>query len=217
MDSKTDKPSKPMRRRGRPVDNDQQSLKGDILAIAERMFAEQGYAAVSIRQIAEAAGVNPALVHYYFGSKHALLQAVAVHALKPFMDALATLRESPAAPVQEVVRLLFEMAAEHPNIPRLLTREVLLPGGEMYDYFIENMAPHLGGALPVMLAREQAAGRLREDFDPAIAALLLIALSVFPFIARTLAEPGLGISYGAGGIDKLIRHITELIESGMTK
>lgn len=205
------------RRRGRPLDTDQQSLKRDILAIAERMFAEQGYAAVSIRQIAESAGVNPALVHYYFKNKRSLLRAVLVHALKPLVEALASLRQGPEARAADVARLLLTKAAEHPNIPPLLLREVLLPGAEMRSFFIEHMAPHLGGALPVMLEREQSAGRLRKDFDPEVAALMVIALSFFPFVARTLAEPALGISYDARGIDKLIRHVTKLIESGMVK
>jgi hypothetical protein len=127
------------------------------------------------------------------------------------------LKNGPDASPELIARLLFSMAAKHPNIPRLLIREVFLPGGEMQQFFTENMAPRLGGALPALLAREKSAGRLREDSDPAISALLIMAVSIFPFIARTLAEPVLGISYDEKGIEFLNRQITQLLNQGMTK
>lgn len=47
-----------------------------ILSTAERLFAERGIAAVSVRSIIEEAGVNSAAVHYHFGSKDRLIAAV---------------------------------------------------------------------------------------------------------------------------------------------
>jgi AcrR family transcriptional regulator len=46
-----------------------------ILTAAREVFAEQGYDAASIRQIAASAGVDPALVHHYFGAKEKLFAA----------------------------------------------------------------------------------------------------------------------------------------------
>ena len=40
-----------------------------ILDVAERLFAEQGFEAISIREISKAADINIAMVSYYFGSK----------------------------------------------------------------------------------------------------------------------------------------------------
>ncbi len=50
--------------------------KERILEVAERLFAEQGLDAVSLRSVTAEAGVNIAAVNYYFGSKGALLQAM---------------------------------------------------------------------------------------------------------------------------------------------
>ena len=50
--------------------------KDRILESAEKLFAEQGYAATSLRSIIAAAGVNLASVHYHFHSKESLLEAV---------------------------------------------------------------------------------------------------------------------------------------------
>lgn len=205
------------RARGRPVDTDQQDLKKRILDTAEKLFADKGYAATSIRSIADMSGVNPALVHYYFGNKKQLLQNVLERVLEPMGLAIAELKNGPGASPETIARLLVSMAARHPNIPRLLVREVLLPGGEMQHFFAENMAPRLGGALPALLEREKSAGRLREESDPAISALLIMAVSIFPFIARTLAEPVLGVDYDEKGIEFLTRQITQLLNGGITQ
>jgi AcrR family transcriptional regulator len=61
------------RRTGRRPGN--QDTRGAILASARETFAERGYDAASIRQIATGAGVDPALVHHYFGSKQQLFLA----------------------------------------------------------------------------------------------------------------------------------------------
>jgi len=204
------------RSRGRPVDTDQQDLKTQILDTAEALFADSGYAATSIRRIADLAGVNPALVHYYFGSKKELLKSVMERVLEPLGLAIAGLYKGPQASPDKIARLLLSMASEHPNIPRLMIREVLLPGGEMQQHFIENMAPRLGGALPALLNREQSAGRMRPDTDPAISALMIMSVCVFPFVAQTLAEQTLGIGFDQDGIELLNQQITGLLKRGLT-
>jgi hypothetical protein len=47
--------------------------------------------------------------------------------------------------------------------------------------------------------------------------MLIMAVSIFPFIARTLAEPVLGITYDEKGIEFLTRQITQLLNRGMTQ
>ena len=55
---------------------DKVSTRERILEVAERMFADQGYHGVSLRGITAAAHANMASVHYYFGTKQALLKAI---------------------------------------------------------------------------------------------------------------------------------------------
>jgi TetR/AcrR family transcriptional regulator len=205
------------RPRGRPLETGHQDLKTQILDTAEEFFSDFGYAATSIRRIADKADVNPALVHYYFGNKKSLLLKVMERALEPLVHAIAAMKNGPDASPEVIARLLLSMAAEHPNIPRLIIREVLLPGGEMQQYFAENLAPQLCGALPALLSREKSACRMREDSDPAISAVLILAVCIFPFIARTLAEPLLGIKFDEDGIELLNQQVTELLKQGMTK
>ena len=60
--------------------------KEKILDTAEKLFGEQGYGATSLRQIIAEAGVNLAAVHYHFGSKEELLDAVVVRKLSPINE-----------------------------------------------------------------------------------------------------------------------------------
>src|SRR3954447_15586591 len=55
----------------------------DILTAARDAFAEQGYDAASLRGISRAAGVDPALVHHFFGSKEGLFEAVLNDVVRP--------------------------------------------------------------------------------------------------------------------------------------
>ena len=59
-----------------------------ILDAAEQLFAEKGFAETSLRLITSKAGVNLAAVNYHFGSKKALIQAVFVRFLDPFVSSL---------------------------------------------------------------------------------------------------------------------------------
>lgn len=87
-----------------------------LLDAAERLFAHRGIRSVSVRAVNAAAGTNVAAVHYHFGSKDALVEAV----LRRRMDALgrrrlAMLAALPTAtppPVRTVVEALVEPLAE---------------------------------------------------------------------------------------------------------
>ncbi len=76
----------------RPQRPDKRDRRAEILLAAERLFAERGYHAVTIRQIAQAAGVPLALVGYYFGAKHELFRALFEHWKGTIDERLAGLR-----------------------------------------------------------------------------------------------------------------------------
>lgn len=203
--------------RKRPGPSGATDIREGILDTSELLFATRGFAATSIREIADRVDVNPAMVHYYFGSKRKLLRAVMERVLEPLAGALADVEERGHLPIREVTRLMFAMAVEHPCLPQLITREVLLPGGELQAEFLAHFAPRLGGRLPGMLRREQREGRLAADFDPQIMALLVLSLCIFPFIARPAAEAVLGVRYDAQGLEAVSGHIADLLERGLRR
>jgi AcrR family transcriptional regulator len=88
--------------------------KSRILDAAERAFADAGFAAASLRHIIAAAKVNLAAVHYHFGSKEGLIEAVFARRIKPLnterlalLDAAEKRAGSRALPVTGVLAAMI--------------------------------------------------------------------------------------------------------------
>jgi AcrR family transcriptional regulator len=202
------------RSRGRPGGGADEDVRSTILAVAEARFARAGYAATSIRQIAEEAGVNSAMIHYYFGSKESLLQAVMEKALAPLAKLIESLKSSDTAAPERITRELMSLVAAHPNLPYLVVREVMLPGGVMQQHFARHLAPRLGGALPGLLEREREQGRIGAELPPAHGAMAIMALALFPFIVRPVAEQVLDIRLSGESLDVFSSDIAEFVQRG---
>lgn len=209
-------PSSTPKLRGRPRGRAADAVRDAILDEAEARFAAQGFAATPVREIANAVNVNPAMINYYFGSKFALLCQVMERTLEPLAAAIARMKVSGRVSPAQISRLLAGTISRKPNLPVLMIREVMLPGGAMQEHFLRNMAPRLAGALPGILESEQQAGRLAAGLKPEIVTLLLLALSVFPYIVRDVAEKGLGVEYDEAGIKRLEQHVSQLLEEGLS-
>ncbi|MDT8319390.1 MAG: TetR family transcriptional regulator [Xanthomonadales bacterium] len=205
------------KRSRRPGPSGTQDIPQRILDSAEYLFAAQGFAATSVREIAERVDVNAAMVHYYFGSKRKLLEAVMERVLTPLASAIEDLEQQERLEFKDLAGLIFAMAGDHPYLPQLMTREVFLPGGGLQQEFLDHFAPRLGGRLPAMLKREQQAGRIAPEHDPRIMTLLILSACLFPFIARPVAESALGMNYDSAGLEKLLAHVTVLVEQGFGK
>jgi AcrR family transcriptional regulator len=104
------------------------STRDLILDAAERRFAERGFAAVSVREIAADAGLrNQASLYHHFHHKRALYEAVLTRGVEPI---LALLAESAATPGHQgygeaFVDRLVVYLADRPHLPRLIQRAVL--------------------------------------------------------------------------------------------
>ena len=72
--------------------------KADILLAAEKLFAQSGYHAVSIRDIAHEAGVPLALVGYHYGPKHELFHAIFAHWNSTIEERLRELKKANTLP-----------------------------------------------------------------------------------------------------------------------
>src|SRR5262252_2657033 len=89
--------------------------KERILDTAERLFAERGYGATSLRSIIAAAKVNLAAVHYHFHSKQELLDAVLTRRIEPLnrerialLDELERSAGDGAPPLEAILSALIE-------------------------------------------------------------------------------------------------------------
>ncbi|MEV5507535.1 TetR family transcriptional regulator [Streptomyces orinoci] len=112
------------RKRGRPARAEAAEGPGSrerIVAAARAEFASRGYDKASIRAIARGAGVDPALVHHYFGPKERLFAAAVEASLAPALSASATLPEGAPEDLAEELTRFFLGIWENP-----VTREPLL-------------------------------------------------------------------------------------------
>ena len=166
-----------------------------ILDAAERLFAAQGFAATTVKQVADDAGVNSALLYYYFTDKATLYRAVLRRLIGGLVvegmeQVLASL------PPREVVARLVHFQARfllsHPNAPRLIARELADHQAERAEDAITRLAATLFARLCAAVRAGQERGDFRRDLDPRFAAISIIAQVVYLFIAR----PAVGILLG---------------------
>ncbi|MFI6375285.1 TetR family transcriptional regulator [Streptomyces sp. NPDC050546] len=96
------------RRRGRPPRAESADTRDRILTSAREEFSERGYEKTSVRGIAKAAGVDPALVHHYFGTKEQVFEASITQSFAPAIEAPKAIEEGPLDGVGErLVRFFF--------------------------------------------------------------------------------------------------------------
>ncbi len=144
-------PGRRGRRRGSP------DTRAAILTAARGRFADSGFAGTTIRGVAADAGVDPALVHHYFGSKDDLFLAALELPVDPRQLILARVLEPPAAAAEELgERLLrtFLSAWDDAELqPGLIAiaRRAFEPGGDMMirDGFIPVVLIPVGEKLGI--------------------------------------------------------------------
>ena len=155
------------------------------------------------------------MVHYYFGNKQKLLITVLERAIEPLATAIAGLKQQDDPSAETFAMLLLETLGKNPNMPLLFIRQILMSGGSMQAHFVEKIAPRLGGALPGVLQKGQDSGRISSDLDPAISALLILSLCIFPHISKPLSQPALGVEFDPEGLSALHRHVARFISRGL--
>jgi AcrR family transcriptional regulator len=189
-----------------------------LLETARNQFLARGFASVTIRQIAAAAGSSPATIHYHFGDKLGLYRAMLEEAFEPVAEALQRLSSASQTAdidVAEVIRLYTRMLAANPWVPPLIVQEVLTEGGQFRELFIEQFAGRLAPMLIAIFGREQLRGAVREDVDPRLAALSAISLTVFPFLALPVTSRVLGLSVDGESLERLTAHTTRVLLEGI--
>lgn len=200
------------RRPGRPAgDGD---VRAALLASARRQFAARGYDAVPLHAIAAGAGVNPAMIRYYFGGKAGLYEAVLAAAAEPLRARLERLEgeRDLDALVGGLAAAWLEAVARDPWLPPLLVRELLLPGGRLRERLVDGLVARAGGLAGEALARD---GAVRADLEPRLAGLALLGLAIFPAVAAPVVREALGIDAAVGERERLIEHLRALFLDGV--
>ncbi|GAA1024806.1 MULTISPECIES: TetR/AcrR family transcriptional regulator [Amycolatopsis] len=189
-----------------------------LIAAAERLFAEQGVGAVSLRTVMQAAQTNVAAIHYHFGSKEGLLDAVlrsrlgqvagernAVLREVPEKD--VTARELARAFVQPVVAVL-ESGGE--CWIRLVGR-LLATGGDGLDAVAESFFER--NAAFVELLDRLSPGVPRRTLDFRLSQAMTVTLNVLGDVGRTRRLHGPDAADWTTGqiVDDLVDVVTSVL------
>jgi TetR/AcrR family transcriptional regulator len=189
-----------------------------LLDLAIAGFAEHGIAATSQRALARHAGVTPAMLNYYFGSKQRLIQAAVDERLLPLLDGLKQRVAQHASDdcidlIGQFVRGMHVMIESHPWLPGLWVREVLSEGGQLRSVFTERVANEIPRPLAKRFARGQADGELNPALDPRLLFTSLIGLTMLPFAAAPVWRK----VFDADEIDSsdMLAHTLALLTEGL--
>lgn len=159
-----------------------------IFRAATEIFEEKGYAAARMQEIADRAGINKALLHYYFTTKEQLFMAVFQVLLKKMFDKIVSIFAENISFREKIRRFLdehIEFLIKNPNLPIFLLNEVsrnpaLADGlketvqyGQLRDLIYEKHAKELKGY-----------GIKKGDMPQLM--ITVVSMSVFPFAARDM-------------------------------
>jgi TetR/AcrR family transcriptional regulator len=200
------------RGRGRPKGGTAGKVRERLLTAARELFLRYGYRAVSSRQIGAAAGVNFAMIRYYFGGKPGLYREI----LQSVVPAQFAWPESGGEPLRiaDVLAHITRVWAANPWIAGFVLREVLVPGGPMRAMFLSEFPERLAPLAERVVQSEIARGALRADLDPKLLVLSLVSLAVFPFLGFPLTSRVFGVRHDEEFVERFLEHTQALLGRG---
>ena len=159
-----------------------------IKVAARKVFHQKGYAGTRTRDIAEEAGINHAMVNYYFRSKEKLFGIVMLETMTFFFKGVSTIlnneNTSLEEKIEQVVANYIDLLLEEPELPTFMFNEVRTNP----EPFVAN-TPILQALENSVLARQYAEavaqGRITEP-NLIHTVLNVISLVIFPFIAQPI-------------------------------
>jgi TetR/AcrR family fatty acid metabolism transcriptional regulator len=187
-----------------------------ILHAAIRVFAEKGYHGCRIADVARAANVAYGLVYHYFRNKEELLESVFAEQWAILINALTAIDQGPGTASEKlagVYGFVFDVFKTAPAAVRVLILEVTrtphsLRAGSTRETFEKAVQ-----LVADIVRQGQAAGELRADLDPVVAAAGLLGaleLSVSGMVV------GLVPARSEDEVDRAKRVVTELVLRGLS-
>jgi len=157
-----------------------------ILEAAEKLFLDKGYAATKTTEIAQEAGINHAMLHYYFRTKENLFNKIfetkAQYFLSSFsyaFDQELSFREK----ISLAIETHFDFIGTNPKIPMFIMREVV-SNEEKREFILQKMIPigsTIFNKLGQTIKEEVKKGNI-QPVDPIDLILNIASLNVFSYI-----------------------------------
>lgn len=174
------------------------STEERILAAAKKVFISKGMAGARMQDIADEAGINKALLHYYFKNKEQLFEKIFLELSQRFWPQLNSIFESDEPlfeKIQNFCAVYIDKVAENPYIPLFVLYEM----NQRPTQFIKKM---FGGKLPnpskllAQIAAEVKAGRIKP-IHPQQLMMNMVSMCLFPFVAKPMMLVTLNLNESA--------------------
>jgi AcrR family transcriptional regulator len=175
------------------------ATRDQIIAVTLETIQKEGLASLTIRQIAERAGVNVAAVNYHFGSKDALVGEVLAELTAGLRDAFGQLADDSRPARERLGQFLNEFAAvllRYPDVYRQAIGAGLL-GGEAQPQYLSFLR-----AEGLLLLRRLVREVTGETDERRLTLRLMQAIGglVYPLLVGALMEPATGVRFAVDDI-----------------
>ncbi|MPQ47818.1 TetR family transcriptional regulator [Marinifilum sp. N1E240] len=162
----------------------------NILEAARKIFAQKGLAGARMQEIADSAGINKALLHYYYRSKEKLFEQIFEEAFKKLARPLAAFLADDSElfqKIRNICRHYNKILVEYPFLPNFIINEVNTDPSRILKLI--NVEGIMAGKEKTLTQISQAIknGKIRE-IDPRELILNIISLSIFPFASKPIAS-----------------------------
>ncbi len=163
-----------------------------ILQAASEVFLVKGHDGARMQEISDKAGINKALLHYYFRSKEKLFRTVFKKELRQMLEDVfssISLSDSLKDFLQQFIHTYLKNISKRKNVMRFILWELNNSSTEIVDCFIEAFEKQGFEGNPLILKINQAIenGEIRP-LHPAHLVLNVMGMSIFPFVAAPIVE-----------------------------
>ena len=186
-----------------------------VLAAATSLFVTKGARATTIRQIADAAGVNSQLIYYYFGDKAGLARAVLAEASARVNGLLVAAAQGSGTPRDRLERFIVawvQVTLEHAPTIRMLHRmaeeSAIVPA-------VKQRASGNARLILQLIGEGIAAGQFRRDLDPRLAAASLVGMTHYLALGGPVLLAAMRLERTPRLERKLAEHTAELFLRGI--
>jgi len=203
----------------RKQSNSSSARKEQLIAEAEKIFAEKGFHATTIRDIAKATGSNVALIYYYFKDKEDLYLQILDETFRKMTGHIQkSLRDG--ADEEERLRLVIKayisFMGTQPHIPRIMARE-MAEGGQYVAIIMERYVFRNFSMMQGILSEGAGKGVFRE-VDPELTPFCMMGMMGFFFFASPMIKRILKRSdYDSEFLERMRSTVTDVFLNGIRK
>ena len=171
------------------------STEERILDAAKKVFISKGMSGARMQDIANEAGINKALLHYYFRSKDKLFEVIFLETVARFIPRVNEIMNSDLSWSEKIESFAVEYIEKviaNPFLPLFIMNEM----HKQPDEFLKKMWGGDKPRLEKFVLQLQGAIEAKEirPIDPAQLIMNLMSLCVFPFIGKPLLQMAAGIN-----------------------